>query len=111
MPIDYKEYCPDWKAISLRIRTERADNKCEWCGIPNYSHVNKETREQSLPDEDNTTRIVLTVAHIDRDKNNNDDTNLAALCQKCHLHHDRHQHADNRRYGRNWRRDQTKMEL
>ena len=38
MPIDYKEYHPDWKAISLRIRTERAQNKCEWCGVANRDH-------------------------------------------------------------------------
>lgn len=35
MPIDYKEYHPDWKAISLRIRNDRACNKCEWCGEMN----------------------------------------------------------------------------
>ena len=32
--------------------------------------------------------IVLTIAHLDQDINNNDDNNLAALCQRCHFRHD-----------------------
>lgn len=36
--------------------------------------------------------VVLTVAHIDHDKTNNRFDNLAALCQRCHLGHDKHQH-------------------
>lgn len=33
--------------------------------------------------------IILTVAHLDHDTTNNDPANLAALCQRCHLNHDR----------------------
>jgi len=33
--------------------------------------------------------IILTVAHLDQDTTNNDPANLAALCQRCHLNHDR----------------------
>lgn len=32
--------------------------------------------------------IVLTIAHLDQDISNNDDDNLAALCQRCHIRHD-----------------------
>lgn len=127
MPINYKEYHPDWKAISLRIRKERAQNKCEWCGRENslYYITNADgTPDKCFPECDDkdyaqackdtgshVVRIVLTVAHIDHNKTNNDDANLAALCQRCHLNHDRKQHAENRRNGRNWRRNQTKMDL
>lgn len=127
MPINYKEYHPDWKAISLRIRKERAGDKCEWCAAPNGMVIKRSLKDRDLPwrladggheeaqlasdGEIRLTKIVLTVAHIDRDKTNNDDANLAALCQRCHLNHDRKQHAENRRNGRNWKRDQTKMEL
>lgn len=46
-------------------------------------------------------RVVLTVAHLDRNRHNNDLGNLAALCQRCHLNHDREaQHIPSRRYGR-----------
>ena len=136
MPIDYKEYHPDWKAISLRIRKDRAGDHCEWCGEANGEvvRVNKETKQReragfmskvhaealnyarALNDnaDDGLGRwhpVVLTVAHIDHDKTNNDDANLAALCQRCHLGHDRKHHEQNRRYGRNWKRDQTALEL
>lgn len=48
--------------------------------------------------------IVLTIAHLDQDPTNNADTNLKALCQKCHLHHDRHQHRRNAEQTRGKRR-------
>ena len=38
------------------------------------------------------TRIVLATAHLDHDPSNNDQRNLAALCQRCHLAHDRPEH-------------------
>lgn len=31
MPINYREYPPDWKQTRARI-LERAGNRCEWCG-------------------------------------------------------------------------------
>ncbi|GAB3956673.1 hypothetical protein GCM10028805_47270 [Spirosoma harenae] len=43
--------------------------------------------------------IVLTVAHLDHDINNNELDNLAALCQRDHLNHDRRDNAKRRRYG------------
>ena len=39
-------------------------------------------------------RLILTVAHLDHSHDNNDDANLAALCQRCHLMHDREQHRE-----------------
>lgn len=35
MAIDKSRYPADWKAISKRIRFERAKGLCEWCGAPN----------------------------------------------------------------------------
>lgn len=46
------------------------------------------------------TRIILTVAHLDRNPGNNEPENLAALCQRCHLRHDIMQHVRARKYGR-----------
>lgn len=34
-------------------------------------------------------KIVLTVAHLDQNPANNEPANLVALCQRCHLNHDR----------------------
>jgi hypothetical protein len=38
------------------------------------------------------TRVVLAAAHIDHDPSNNRMRNLASLCQRCHLLHDRAWH-------------------
>ena len=35
------------------------------------------------------TRVVLASAHLDHDPSNNHPHNLSALCQRCHLSHDR----------------------
>jgi hypothetical protein len=40
-------------------------------------------------------RVVLTVAHLDHDTANGARSNLAALCQRCHLGHDQEQHVAN----------------
>lgn len=125
MPIDYRDYHPKWKLISRFIRHYRARNRCEWCGKENGSvwlrHPSKPGEQLAVPDSITefmvnelgykATVIVLTVAHIDHDKSNNSFFNLAALCQRCHLGHDRKQHQQNRKYGRNWKRDQLTLDL
>ncbi|MDX3913794.1 MAG: hypothetical protein QHC79_09660 [Pseudosphingobacterium sp.] len=134
MPIDYSEYHPKWSLISRLIRTKRAKNKCEWCGITNGSIIKREGttfRYACQTDLDmiysrikyshsnlteslqyhGFTKIVLTVSHLDHDKTNNRFENLAALCQKCHLSHDIHEHVNNRKYGRNYKKNQLKLDL
>lgn len=101
MPIDYTQYHPKWKLISKLIRFNRAKNKCEWCHAINYE-----------PHPVTGSKVVLTVAHIDHDKTNNRFSNLAALCQRCHLKHDINQHVANRKYGRNWKgKHQHRLDL
>jgi hypothetical protein len=39
--------------------------------------------------------VCLTIAHLDHDVNNNDHTNLKALCQRCHLRLDSGLHRKN----------------
>lgn len=121
MPIDKSKYPPNWKSVSLQIR-EDAGWCCEWCGVPNGIHIIRKEPEEyriitigetakvvpyqdwlELPEGPGRTRIILTVAHLDRDTTNNERNNLAALCQRCHLNHDRiAQHIPNRRYGRDY---------
>jgi len=93
MPIDYKEYHPDFKKVSKRIREERAGNKCEWCDA-----------ENGKPHPITGSKVVLTVAHLDHDKTHVDERKLAALCQRCHLAYDLPGHIANRKYGRNWKK-------
>jgi len=38
------------------------------------------------------TRVVLAAAHLDSDPANNRMKNLRALCQRCHMLHDRSHH-------------------
>ena len=100
MPIDYSQYHPKWSLISRLIRFKRAKNKCEWCGAENY-----------VPHPITGSKVILTVAHVDHDKDNNSFENLAALCQRCHLRHDIGQHVMNRKFGRYYKRNQLNLEF
>ena len=100
MPIDYKEYHPKWSLISRLIRFNRAKNKCEICAAKNYE-----------PHPVTGSRVVLTVAHLDHDKSNNRFSNLKAICQRCHLALDAKQHAQSRKYGRDWKKNQLSLNL
>lgn len=62
------DYPDNWKEIAERIKVA-AGWKCERC-----QHANEFE-----------TGYVLTVHHLDGDKANCEDWNLAALCQRCHL--------------------------
>jgi hypothetical protein len=112
MPIDYNEYPDNWKTEIRPEILKRANNKCEWCGLPNGEmiirgngnhwikyhsddidfFVNQDGQilsSEDLPDEYdekiNWTTIVLTIAHIENpDPMDCRPENLAALCQRCH---------------------------
>lgn len=73
----------NWKEIRAAI-LERADNKCEFCGIENYA-----VRDGS--------RVVLTIAHLDHTPEHNNPDNLRALCQRCHNRYDAKHRAETRR--------------
>lgn len=92
MPIDYSKYHPKWKLISKFIRFYRAKNKCE--GSPKYPNCRA---ENYMPHPVTMSKVVLTVAHLDHDINNNSFFNLKAMCNRCHLTYDAKHHAENRR--------------
>lgn len=98
MPIDWRRYPRDWPAIRARV-LERAGYRCEACGLPDgslavrepdgrYREVDPELAEALWDDGERVIRIVLTVAHLDHDPQNNDLANLRAWCQPCHLRYD-----------------------
>jgi len=62
------DYPPSWKEIADRRKAEEG-YRCERC------------RHSNRP----STGHTLTVHHLDGDKSNNTDENLAVLCQRCHL--------------------------
>lgn len=105
MPIDYTKYPPNWKTEIRPAILERAGNRCEFCGVPNgeivYRNKSRRCRGQSTSYSNITpVKIVLTVAHLNHDITDNRPENLRALCQRCHLTHDKEQHAQTRRRNR-----------
>lgn len=42
------------------------------------------------------SKVVLTTAHLDHTPENCAPDNLVPMCQGCHLHYDRHHHAETR---------------
>ena len=67
-------YSVDWPNVGARMR-RLAGFRCRICQI-------------SLGER----KYLLQIHHNDRDKNNNDDTNLQALCALCHASLDGHTH-------------------
>jgi hypothetical protein len=100
MPIDYKKYHPDWLT---KIRPKiliRANYKCEICKREHLKWYFKADLtykdsldfwmiEKASEVGQPIVKVVLTIAHLNHDVNDNRPENLKALCQKCHLNHDR----------------------
>lgn len=133
MPMDSTKYPSNWKAISSRIRFERAGGKCEQCGAPHNAWIYRKLdnpAEWSLLDNeefvyyhgeeyaDKPTRVILTVHHIGvplpdgtpgnpRNKMDVRDENLIALCQRCHLLADLDHHIANAKVTRAKRKAET----
>lgn len=111
-------YPKDWKLRSFFVRFIRAKGRCEWCGVPHGAWVHRSgggfviwsdpdaARASEVP----VTKIVLTTAHVfDSAPESCSLLNLAALCQACHLWHDRDIHKANRQLFRERRMGQTRM--
>lgn len=122
MPCDYSKYPANWKGIRAAVLA-REQHCCKECGVKNYEEGYRAVNGDFYSNEyimdaldkhgddlfDNvlsncytkkgeptkSIRIVLTVAHLDHDVNNNEMDNLAALCQYHHLKHDREHHRTN----------------
>lgn len=106
-------YPIDWPQLSNAIRFGRARARCERCKRPHMRRV-LHLGDGRWWDADarrwrsdcgkimgvrgpvlanvRSTYVVLACAHLDHDPGNNDPTNLAALCQRCHMLHDAAEH-------------------
>lgn len=125
MPIDYKNYPSNWKTEIRPSILKRDCNKCKFCGLVNGLSIYRdkdgnpyeiemtfdamdefgydyfENELSNCAEIYNPIKIVLTIAHLDYDRENNDYENLAALCQRCHLNHDRKHNIEKRKRERN----------
>jgi hypothetical protein len=135
MPIDYSKYPDNWLSeIRPRI-LEREQHCCKFCGVADRLvgwrvpsgafYTPEQFTSACIPgkDEDDLLKvmkrkpspyqIILTVAHLDHMLIDHSYNNLAALCQRCHLNHDRaataRQRAQGRRYSR--RRKQLRFDF
>jgi len=115
MPIDYSKYPKNWKSEIRPYILERDNYCCKFCGVENYSFGYRdnsgnwvsEKKFNGLNSSDGDIlfngkfpkriQIVLTIMHLDHDITNNDYSNLAAGCQRCHLNYDKeHRKANSR---------------
>ena len=100
MPIDYTRYPENWVDLRQQVLM-RANNKCEFCGVHNgdcgirdkngeFILMTQMDVELAGLDIKRWIRIVLTVAHLDHDEENENVSidRLRALCQRCHLRYD-----------------------
>jgi hypothetical protein len=117
MPIrrELRHFYPiDWPQLSALIRFGRAKGRCERCGRPHGRTVHhlgdgrwwdeaagtwrdgrgREIEPPAFAEYKRLrrTRVVLAAAHLDHDPGNNRPRNVRALCQRCHLLHDRPHH-------------------
>ncbi|WGF90216.1 hypothetical protein P4R82_09910 [Marinivivus vitaminiproducens] len=113
--------------MSAQIRFVRAQGRCERCGRPHGTWVwhlgdgrwwdaeqdvwrsgtGRAVAWPSLEEQQarlKRTRVILATAHRDHDPSHNRARNLLALCQRCHLLHDRAEHRRRRwlRYRARW---------
>lgn len=79
-PENKDRYPKNWKEIRSSI-LERANNRCEFCGVENHSmRLNPKTGKE--------VKIILTIAHLDHQPENCAHSNLRVLCQRCHNQYD-----------------------
>jgi hypothetical protein len=98
-PENRDRYPKDWKLRSYFVRFIRARGRCEWCGA-----------EHGKPHPRTGSRVILTTAHVfDQSPEAASLLNLAALCQACHLWHDRDIHKANRQIFRERRAGQERL--
>jgi hypothetical protein len=109
-------YPIDWSQVSRWVRFRRAQGRCEHCRRPHGKTVlrlgdgrwwdeerrlwrdgqGRRVAAPTLAEREGlgTTKVVLAAAHLDHDPSRcgRRYRNLKALCQRCHLLHDRPEH-------------------
>jgi len=108
-PDSRSRYPSNWEALSRRIRFVRASGRCECTGQCGHDHGGRCEALHDVHHPVTGSRVVLTVAHLDHMPEHNDESNLLAMCQRCHLAYDRVEHAESRRRRRDVERGQHSL--
>lgn len=104
MAHDKSKYDLFWKDVIRPRILARAKFKCELCGAKQYSIYYNHNGQRLFVEGSHEIawaaksgytlkKIFLSVSHSDHDTTNNVDSNLRALCQLCHLNHDKAYHS------------------
>jgi transcription elongation factor Elf1 len=112
-------YGREWREVTRPRILDRAHRACELCLVPNHLEVERcfgwwfDPVTESWIHAGNkqpvyvpaaifpgtarrTVYIILTVAHLNHTPGEDNDDNLKALCQWCHLHYDETHHRETR---------------
>ena len=101
-PEDRERYPPEWDGIARWVRDDRAQGRCECagecgshterCDAPDLEHVQRHEHDaarwvavgepQGPGPWSPAIRVVLAVAHLDRNPEHVDPSNLCAMCQR-----------------------------
>jgi len=99
-PENKDRYPRNWNEIVATVR-ERSGGRCECVGECGLHCTTPGPRRCVEMDRTNAKwangRVILTVAHLDHQPENNHLSNLKHMCQRCHLRYDRKHHAGTRR--------------
>ncbi len=114
------KHCHAKNGRLIQRRIARADKRMWWRyvnrkGVETYGMWRNEKGQRDVPANTFTREffvgVQLGVAHLDHDPENDDDSNLAALCRRCHIVHDANQHKTNARLTRSDRKDRERPML
>lgn len=127
-----KLYPADWRQRRLRILA-RDRYRCVFCGVMDRKHIIRVGENYIYADtgaEHNSAGrhirthqygehmeygtpilVVITIMHLDHDEWNHDvpDNRLASACQRCHLAYDKHDNAQRKIYGKQYKRFQLEL--
>lgn len=98
--MEFNKYSEDWND-KIRPGILKRDNyKCQECGVVHkryiirdktggWKYIEKVEYEEYCSLKMRVYRIFLQVAHLDSNKDNNEDSNLRTMCLWCHLRYDK----------------------
>lgn len=93
-PENRHRYGYDWPEFSRLIRFERAKGRCECegeCG--RGTHKGRCPNKHGEAAYGTGSKVILTVAHLTHEPECREPDKVKAMCQGCHLHYDKHHHA------------------